>query len=92
MTNRRTFIKSVSGTVFAHAIAGKASASDRIRVAVLGVNGRGKDHIQNFQGLPETEVAVLCDPDRNVAAERAAEFEKKYGKISAGVPATLGNF
>ena len=80
MNNRRTFIKAASGAVIAHAITGKASANDRIRVAVLGVNGRGKDHIAGFQGLPDAEVAVLCDPDRNVAAERAAEFEKKYGR------------
>lgn len=80
MENRRTFIIAAGSTIIAHAITGKASANDRIRVAVLGVNGRGKDHIAGFQGLPEAEVAVLCDPDRNVVAERAAEFEKQYGK------------
>ncbi len=80
MRNRRTFIIAAGSTIIAQAMTGKASANDRIRVAVLGVNGRGKDHIAAFQGLPEAEVAVLCDPDRNVAAERAAEFEKKYGK------------
>jgi predicted dehydrogenase len=80
MRDRRTFIIAAGSTIIAQAMTGKASANDRIRVAVLGVNGRGKDHIAGFQGLPEAEVAVLCDPDRNVAAERAAEFEKKYGK------------
>jgi len=80
MRNRRTFIIAAGSSIIAQAMTGKASANDRIRVAVLGVNGRGKDHIAGFQGLPEAEVAVLCDPDRNVAAERAAEFEKKYGK------------
>lgn len=80
MRDRRTFIIATGSTIIAQAMTGKASANDRIRVAVLGVNGRGKDHIAGFQGLPEAEVAVLCDPDRNVAAERAAEFEKKYGK------------
>lgn len=80
MENRRKFIIAAGSTIIAHAITGKASANDRIRVAVLGVNGRGQDHIAGFQGLPEAEVAVLCDPDRNVVAGRAAEFEKKYGK------------
>lgn len=58
-------------------------ANDRIRVAVLGVNGRGKSHIEEIMGLSEkanVEVAVLCDPDMNVLQERAADFEKKYGK------------
>ncbi len=38
-------------------------ANDKIRVAVLGVNGRGTDHIAGFMNLPDVEVACLCDPD-----------------------------
>ena len=58
----------------------KAAANDKIRVAVLGVNGRGKDHIKGFQSQPDAEVVMLCDPDRNIADERALEFFDKYGK------------
>jgi predicted dehydrogenase len=57
--------------------------NDRLRIAVLGVNGRGKSHIEEIMKISETsnvEVAVLCDPDMNVLQERAAEFEQKYGK------------
>ena len=60
-------------------------AANRIRVAVLGVNGRGTDHIAGFMSQPDVEVAVLCDPDLNVAHRRAEEFEKKYGKKVAVV-------
>jgi predicted dehydrogenase len=59
------------------------SANDRLRIAVLGVNGRGKSHIEEIMKLAETsnvEVAVLCDPDMNVLQQRAAEFEKEYGR------------
>jgi Arc/MetJ-type ribon-helix-helix transcriptional regulator len=38
---------------------GKAAANDRIRVCVIGVNGRGKDHIKGFQSLVDAEVAML---------------------------------
>ena len=55
-------------------------ANDRVRVAVLGVNGRGKDHIAGFSQLPNVEVVTLCDADNVVSAQRAAEFEKKYGR------------
>ncbi len=58
-------------------------ANDRIRVAVLGINGRGKTHIEEIMGLSEkanVEIAVLCDPDLNILQDRAKEFEKKYGK------------
>lgn len=55
-------------------------ANDRLRVAVIGVNGRGQDHIQGFMKQPNVEIATLCDVDKVVSAERASEFEKKYGK------------
>ena len=48
-------------------------ANDRIRIAVLGVNGRGKSHIEEIMELSENanvEVAVLCDPDMNILQER----------------------
>ena len=63
--------------------AGAKGANDRIRVAVLGVYGRGKNHISEIMGLSEkanVEVAALCDPDRIVLQERAKEFKEKYGK------------
>jgi predicted dehydrogenase len=55
-------------------------ANDRVRAAVLGVNGRGGNHIEGMQGLENVEVACLCDPDSEVLAKRAGEFEAKYGK------------
>lgn len=58
-------------------------ANDRIRVAVLGINGRGKTHIEEVMGLAEksnVEVAVLCDPDMNLLQEQSKGFEQKYGR------------
>lgn len=55
-------------------------AADRVRVAVLGVNGRGKSHIEGFSDLEDVEVACLCDPDLNVLRKQAAAFEEKYGR------------
>ncbi len=55
-------------------------ANDRIRVAVIGHNGRGKDHIKNFMKLENVEVATLCDVDEMVNQKGAADFEKNYSK------------
>ncbi len=58
-------------------------ANDKLRIAVLGVNGRGTTHIEEVMGLSEAEnveVVCLCDPDMVVLKKRADEFEKKYGK------------
>ena len=79
MNNRRTFLIA-TGAALTDAVAQKVSANRRIRVAVLGVHGRGKDHIKGFQALPNAEVAVLCDPDSKVAAQTAAAFEKEYAR------------
>jgi predicted dehydrogenase len=58
-------------------------ANDRIRIAVLGVNGRGVSHYEEIMKLSQTtnvEVAALCDPDMDVLQKRANEFEQKFGK------------
>jgi len=53
-------------------------ANDRIRVAVLGVNQRGKSHIQELMKQKNTELALLCDPDMVLLKQRAKEFEETY--------------
>ena len=78
-STRRTFVLSSGAAVLTQA-AGKAEANDRVRVAVLGVHGRGQDHIAGIQKLPDAEVALLCDPDMRVAEERAGQFAAKYGR------------
>ena len=78
MKSRRTFLTATAAGLTA-AIPQKSGANDRIRVAVLGVNGRGKDHISGIQKQSDAEVVMLCDPDMQVAEKAASEFEKKYG-------------
>jgi predicted dehydrogenase len=56
------------------------SANSKLRIAVLGVNGRGQDHIKGIMSQPDAEVAVLCDPDLQIAEQRASEFQKTYAK------------
>ena len=86
LLSRRSFIKkSAAGaaaaltvpTILPHRVFG---SNDKVRIAVLGVNGRGTDHIQGFSALQDVEVVCLCDPDLVVLAKRAQEFETKYGR------------
>ena len=55
-------------------------ANDRVRIAVLGVNSRGYDHVKAIMQLNDAEVVALCDPDMDVATKRAKEFEQSYQK------------
>jgi predicted dehydrogenase len=47
----------------------KVSANERVRIAVIGFNGRGMDHIKGFADLPEAEVVMLCDPDTRITSK-----------------------
>jgi predicted dehydrogenase len=82
---RRRFLQNSAGAAMAFTLptvipSGAFGAGDRIRVAVLGVNGRGTDHIKGFQNLDNVEVACFVDPDEIILRKRAGEFESKYGK------------
>jgi predicted dehydrogenase len=80
MESRRSFVLGAGSAVAAGLMPKKADANSRIRIAVLGVNGRGRDHIAGFQKQSDAEVAVLCDPDLSVAGQRAESFERAYGR------------
>src|SRR5688572_12914939 len=49
------------------------SANDKITVAIIGCGIRGKQHASELARLPDCEIAYVCDPDRERAAEVAAE-------------------
>ena len=44
----------------------KAGANDVVNIAVIGVRGRGMEHIRSYNDLDEARVTTLCDIDRNV--------------------------
>ena len=59
------------------------SASEKVVVAVIGLNGRGMVHAENFARLPNSEVAYLCDVDRTVLGKAAATL--KQGRAPAAI-------
>ena len=90
METRRSFIKKTAVTGSAVAVAPtilKASvfgANDRINAAVLGLNGRGKNHVQSFMAQDNVRITTLCDPDMNVLKKRQKEFKETYPKTLSG--------
>jgi predicted dehydrogenase len=48
------------------------SPAEKVVVAVVGVNGRGVVHAQNFASLANSEVAYVCDVDASVCAKAVA--------------------
>ncbi|MBW8041334.1 MAG: Gfo/Idh/MocA family oxidoreductase [Planctomycetes bacterium] len=52
-------------------------ANDDIRVAVVGINGRGGSHIGNFDKMDGVRLAGLCDIDLKVLENRAKRFKDR---------------
>lgn len=52
-------------------------ANDDIRMAVVGFNGQGKSHIEEFRKLPGVRVVALCDVDKDVLEKEAAKFRER---------------
>ena len=48
------------------------SPNEKVLVAVIGLNGRGQVHAQNFSRLPNSEVAYLCDVDSTVLGKTSS--------------------
>ncbi len=90
--NRRTFL-ALTGAVAGHAVAartassqptadtaGRLGAAEAVRVAVVGVKGRGVSHIRGFEALDGVEVAALCDVDESWLNRRADELDQSTGR------------
>ena len=77
---RREFLKTGALTAASFVTASSASkvlgANDRVRVAVVGVNGRGWDHVKGYKTIPGVEIAYFCDADENVLRRRLADAEQ----------------
>ena len=90
MLTRRSFLKKSSAAValgMAHSLfvpdsvaASKISANDKIRVALIGCRSMGWADLSDFMRHPEVDCVALCDVDRNILQNRAAEIEKSRSK------------
>ncbi len=59
----------------------KAGPNDVIRVAVVGVNGRGMSHVGGFAALRgQSEVVAICDADTNTFEKARKNVLDKTGK------------
>jgi len=77
--SRRSFLHTTSAVAGASLLAtgsnvfGKpVGANDRLRIAVAGLNGRGRSHI----GQKNVEIAYLIDPDADVLGRTIADVVK----------------
>ena len=58
-------------------------ANERLRIAVIGVKGRGLEHLNQWLKMADVEVAAICDIDENVIHGAMDRAEKVSGKKPA---------
>src|ERR1044071_716247 len=57
-----------------------ASPNDTIRVATIGLRGRGKDHIKEITAQKNVELVAVCDIDQKVLEAGAKDVENRTQK------------
>jgi predicted dehydrogenase len=79
---RRDFVRTATAAsvLIGTSKTGWAGANDRVRIAQMGLNGRGQSHLKGYAGLENVEVAVLCDPDARLFEPRVKAFFTDKGK------------
>ncbi len=84
---RRRFLKTTAATSAAFSLftisgtkaSGKViGANSSVRMAVAGINGRGRAHIDEFAKQENVQVTCLVDPDSRLHASRSKELSDKY--------------
>jgi predicted dehydrogenase len=60
------------------ASANTLSANEELRIAVIGVRGRGNEHINGFQGAKGAKLVAFCDADTAVLNSTTEKYEKKF--------------
>lgn len=77
--SRRAFLKtslaaSAAISLPARVRAQAPGANGDIRVAVIGLNSRGQDHLANYRKIAGVRIVALCDADRTVLEKNRAKL------------------
>src|SRR5687768_6171362 len=85
-TTRRSFLTKSALATATVAFSAKSwsqvpSANSDLRVATVGFNGRGGDHISNMAKLKGVRFSALCDADQNVLDSGASKLQKDGATI-----------
>ncbi|HEV8606615.1 MAG TPA: Gfo/Idh/MocA family oxidoreductase [Tepidisphaeraceae bacterium] len=56
-------------------------ANDDVRMAVVGLNGRGQEHMKVFPSIPGVRLVALCDADERVLNNAVKNADGKGSKV-----------
>jgi hypothetical protein len=79
---RRGFIRKV-GAVGVGAVFSKVrGANDDIRLAIVGLRKKGKEHLEIFPKVPGVRIVALCDADTEFLYDEAEKFKERKQKVT----------
>jgi predicted dehydrogenase len=85
--SRRTFLKASAVAAAGAALSARswaqvAGANGDIRVAIIGVGGRGRgSHMNGLQRIPGVRIVALCDPDTAMLEQAKKSLGEKGGAV-----------
>ena len=62
---------------------GPTAPLERITVGMIGVGNQGRHHTRHLLGMPDVQVAAVCDPVRANRLAAKQLVEKSYGASDA---------
>jgi predicted dehydrogenase len=65
--------------------AASASPNEKVRVGIIGCNGRGMAHIAGYLAVPNAEITHICDVDSRAVAKGIAAVAQKQERKPQGV-------
>ena len=87
--NRRHFLMSTAVMAGSAAMKGLAqSPNERVRIAVIGLGGRGGSHVNAWSRMANVEIAGICDVDESHIGEKFKLLETRGAKA----PTTFVDF
>ena len=76
MSSRRSFFLSALTAAQAVRVMG---ANDRVQIGIIGLGGRGRDHMTMYSAVEDCQIAGLCDVNQAALERGIAQVEKAGG-------------
>ncbi len=82
--SRRIFLQTAGGALAATSAARLRGADDKVNVAIVGLGGRGRDHMTLYSKLPDARIVAVCDVNQEALERGQALVEKLTGSKPKG--------
>ena len=88
-SSRRTFLRTAGAAALTAASYSRIlGANDKVNVAVVGLGGRGQNHMDNYMEIAGCRISALCDVNQAAVERAQAKVAKKSGEAAPKATAT----